>query len=264
MNNEIQNELNEVAPTLAKLPRANAFSVPALYFSTLPQKVIDTALAEELNLVEPQLSPLLGGLKKSKALQVPENYFAQTTSSVLKKIRTVEVAEELVALSPSLSGLEKRNPFAVPVSYYANLPQTVLKNAKATESVATPSAGWVDGINNVLDKLLAPLFTPKLSFAFAAIFVGVMVFWFGMQQTTIEVDAQDRLATQLEKITTEEIRSYIAMNIDEFDEVALSKSISDKKTLLIIDDALLNDTFFEQELLKELDEDFLYNNLEPV
>lgn len=264
MNKEIQDELNEIAPTLAKLPRVNAFSVPAMYFSSLPPKIIEVATSEELSLAELELSPLLLSLKKSKAMQLPEGYFANTSSSIIRKIRNIELKEELALVAPLLLNVEKQNPFTVPANYFAALPQSVLQKAKAEETAATPSAGWLDGVNNVLDKLLAPLFIPRLSFAFAAVFAGVMMFWFGVQQHNVEVDIKGELAAQLQNIHQDEVHNYIAKNIDDFDEASLTKRIRSDKSLMVIDDALLDDINFEQELLKELDEENLYDNLEPV
>ncbi len=252
MNKEIQNELNEIAPALAKLPRTNAFSVPAMYFSSLPEKIIAAAKAEEASLEEPALSPLLTQLKKSQAMQLPENYFAKSSASIIEKIRAEEVKEEVVALAPALLNFEKKNPFTVPANYFAVLPQRILQKIKAEETVAAPSGGWLDGVNNVLDKLLAPLFNPRLSFAFVAVLVGVMMFWFGIQQHNIQMSAEARLAAQLQSISTDEIRNYIAMNIDEFDEVSLSRKIN-FDNLLLAEDEL----FDEQDLLMELDEEFI-------
>ena len=264
MNKEIQYELNEIAPTLAKLQCANAFSVPAMYFSSLPEKIIEVATAEELSLAEPELSPLLLNLKKSKAMQLPEGYFANTSSSIIEKIRHAELTEELALVAPSLLNVAKQNPFTVPANYFAALPQSILQKVKGEEASKVPSAGWLDGVNNVLDKLLAPLFNPRLSFAFAAVFAGVMMFWLGVQQHNLEVDIKGELAAQLQNIHQDEVHNYIAMNIDDFDESTLSRKVSADKSLMVIDDALLNDINFEQELLKELDEENLYNNLEPV
>jgi len=264
MNKEIQDELNEIAPTLAKLPRVNAFSVPVMYFSTLPEKIIEATLKEELTLAEPELSPLLLSLKKSKAMQLPEGYFANTSSAFIERIRHEEVKEELAIVAPSLLNVAKENPFTVPSNYFASLSQKVLQKAKTEEAAATLSLGWLDGVNNVLDKLLTPLFNPRLSFAFAVVFVGVMIFWFGVQQRNIKLDTNSELAAQLQSINHDEVHNYVAMNIDDFDETTLIRKINTDKSLMVIDDALLNDANFEQELLKELDEENFYNNLEPV
>ncbi len=262
MNKEIQDELNEIAPALAKLPRTNAFSVPAMYFNSLPHKIIEVAQAEEMALEEPQLSPALLQLKKSKPFQVPEGYFTAAASTVIQKIRTEEVHEEVAALAPALAAFEKKNPFTVPANYFSSLPARVLSKVQIEETSAESKAGWLDAINGVLDKLIAPVLNPRLAYVFATIFAVAMMMWLGLQEHDIATNTEAELAAQLQSISAEEVRNYIAMNIDEFDEATLSKNVSEKKSLMFIDDALLEDELFQLELLKELDEEYLYNNLE--
>lgn len=263
-NNEVLNELREIAPALAKLPRSNAFSVPPLYFINLPKTVVQTALNEEEKLIEPQLSQVLQQLKSSHAMQVPEGYFTKSRASVLSRVKIEEVAEEVASLSPQLATHKKSNPFTVPANYFASLPQKVIVTAKA-ETAATPTENnfWT-AVNSFFDRLLEPLFSPGLSFALASILMVVTVGWLAVQQQNQVANPQAELAASLERVNSEDVHAYIAINLDEFDEYSISKRAGTIESTLILNENLLNDESLEKELLKELDEEFIYDNLDSV
>lgn len=77
-NNEILQELRNIAPELARIGPVTPYKVPAGYFDDLADLILmriksmnaQTA-GEEISM----LSPLLGGLKKEMPYKVPDGYF---------------------------------------------------------------------------------------------------------------------------------------------------------------------------------------------
>lgn len=89
--NEITKELLEISPELARLTATNPYRVPAGYFDTLAEKIIQRIKSGERlsapNEVSAQdeialLSPLLNGLKKTTPYSLPEGYFEQLTPKI--------------------------------------------------------------------------------------------------------------------------------------------------------------------------------------
>ena len=263
-NNEILNELKEIAPALAKLPRNNAFSVPPMYFSHLPDKVIQAAISEEMTMPDPELSKALEQFKGSCTMTVPEGYFAKSRESVLSRIRTAEVTEEIAVLVPQLAAHKKSNPFTVPANYFATLPQKIIAAAKDETAAKPDTNSFWNKVNALFDRFLEPLFTPGLSFALAGILVVVMVGWLALQQQGQAANPEAELAASLERVNTEDVHAYIAMNLDEFDEFSISKRAGTIESTLMLNDDIINDESLENELLKELDEEFIYDNLDSV
>jgi hypothetical protein len=106
----IQSELNETAPMLASLSSSMPYSVPAGYFDTLTDGIVENVLLADGN--EKYQGP---------AMAVPEGYFDQLPDLILGRIKAEEASLELQDVAPVLASLEKRNPYTVPAGYFEQL-----------------------------------------------------------------------------------------------------------------------------------------------
>ena len=85
---EMQEELINISPLLADLPKTFPLSAPTGYFEQLPEQILQKiTVQEELE----SISPLLAGLSKESPLSVPAGYFEQLTANVLAEIKPAKV-----------------------------------------------------------------------------------------------------------------------------------------------------------------------------
>ena len=124
-NSNILNELKELSPTLAGLPRTNVFKVPEGYFEGLSGQI------------------LLHVSRSSSTYSVPEGYFDQLSGQILSIIangqQQNEVREEMLALSSTIAAIGNTNVFRVPDNYFSNIEQhiaVVAETASASAMVA--------------------------------------------------------------------------------------------------------------------------------
>jgi hypothetical protein len=124
----ILNELRELSPTLASIPRVNVFKVPDGYFETLPALLL-----------------LQTGNKESadiKSGSVPEGYFDSLAASIMARIKGESVApftetEESVVLA----GIGNKNVFTVPQGYFDGLATAVFSRVNTESIESTVLAG---------------------------------------------------------------------------------------------------------------------------
>lgn len=106
----ILNELRELSPTLAAIPRINVFKVPEGYFETLPALLL--------------LQTSDSGTDTIKNASVPEGYFDSLASNIMARIKSEnmsEVAAETREISEMVAGISNKNVFSVPAGYFDNL-----------------------------------------------------------------------------------------------------------------------------------------------
>ncbi len=148
-NSEILQELQELAPVLASIPKVNAFKVPDGYFEEgIPEAAI-AGIAEDklypLKKVNPFLAPedafetdasYMGimaeiliepylELKDKPAFKVPQNYFEELPESILAAVNP--------AAEPELSESISKQQFKVPKGYFNQLSDNILNKIKAAE-----------------------------------------------------------------------------------------------------------------------------------
>lgn len=258
-NNEIIEELKEIAPKLAGLQARNSFAVPENYFAQLPIQLLHKIKEEELweASPEPTLSPLLQSLKNKQSLGIPQNYFQNSAAQIINTIRSEQVAEETKAIAPTLASIAKQHALTVPPNYFSSLPQRVLQRAtkETLTNLATPSF-W-EKFNNAIDNFLSPIFKPQLAFAFSLLFSIAVGIWFLQTGNKAEVNPVAALDNQLERVSTDEVNKYIAMHFDEFDEHSLKKKIGEINSVVIFDNQTIDEKKLEESILRELDEDMI-------
>lgn len=104
---EIEQELQEMAPTIAALRHINPYRVPAGYFDSLAE-----AAVRGLN--EPVFLPA----SANQAYQVPSGYFEGLAADVLGKIKAGESRSELDTIAPLLVTISRENVYTVPAGYF--------------------------------------------------------------------------------------------------------------------------------------------------
>jgi hypothetical protein len=85
-NPDIAQELQSISPAVANLDPLLPYDVPAGYFETLPEQILQKARdmekpGEEIK----DLSPLLAGLKGSLPFEVPEGYFKAVPDQLIRR-----------------------------------------------------------------------------------------------------------------------------------------------------------------------------------
>lgn len=256
-NEDIFKELREIAPNLAGIEKKNLFIVPEGYFANfnnvLMQKVQIGTSEQEL----PQVAPLLATLKGLQQADAPAGYFSSFSSGLLGKIRATEVADELHAIAPVLSSIEKANAYEAPAGYFNTFAQQVLQQATAEQkpTAATDMPKWLQSANFVLEGIIAAVFKPKYSFAFAGSLS--MVILAGMMFMKIEQCTD--VECQLAQLSTTELDEYMTENADEFHKSVLDISTDETKLKTRNEKGTLSvDKYLEAELSDEDLADAIY------
>ena len=111
-SNTIQEELNEIAPSIAVLDKTIPYQFPISYFDFLPGEIL-----RKINSANTQ-----------NPYQIPVGYFDGLAGSIFQKIHSGntshsknEVYRELLEIAPLLNSLSKENIFTVPENYFEKL-----------------------------------------------------------------------------------------------------------------------------------------------
>jgi hypothetical protein len=242
---DIWNELNELSPVLAGLPRVNVFTVPQGYFDSLGT-VIMASLGEE--------DPVLfkhGKLPVSS--DVPAGYFDGLADSILAKIKAgaeASALEEMRSLSPMLYSIQGENVYQVPAGYFDGLAAEL--NAKVQ-----PAAKVVP-----IHRRAATF----MKYAVAAVFTGVMalgVFKFTNNKSDklddvvlqgLEIAKTNTLEQEMNQLSDADIVKYLSSNGENVDLATVTKYI-DEKNLPSQEDYLTDDKALDNYLDKLSAED---------
>lgn len=248
----IVQELQELESSLANIPPAITYTVPAAYFDTLTETILLRIKAmnagssrEEAEL----LAPVFKHVPQKTPYTVNADYFANNEQSLLQAVKGLSQtpAEELASLSPLLSNLKKENPYSVPENFFEEIAipaskQTVIE----TKVIAISSRKWY--------RYTAAAVVTSL------IAVSAFLF-FGKKQT---IDPSEKsfawVKKNMNKVSTDEINNFItltdettavvAVNTENTAEIQeLMKNVSDKEiqdflnyTKALESDDLLTDT----------------------
>ena len=194
-DNGILNELKQLSPLLAELPKRNVFAVPDGYFETLgatillcvqedfaiinhakntdipegyfenlSSNILDKIKWQQVNIAaneQTAISALLQGAQHINQFEVPGRYFENLSSNILNKINQQQVntsMEEIQSLSPLLYNIKHTNVFEVPDGYFNNVPAYIFQLVSATPAKVVSM----------------PKLKSLLRYAAAAIFTGAM------------------------------------------------------------------------------------------
>ncbi|MFT3982132.1 MAG: hypothetical protein QM687_16810 [Ferruginibacter sp.] len=123
---DILNELRDLSPALAAIPKTNVFSVPDGYFEHLPAIL------------------LVQATPKTEKATVPEGYFENLAGNIMSRIRQEAMADNN-GHSELLAGIGNTNIFTVPGGYFEQLPGAILGRIHTGEAAQT---GVLAGIGN--------------------------------------------------------------------------------------------------------------------
>ena len=138
-NKDIDQELQEMAPTLAAISKVNPYQVPMNYFEHLEDSISKNVLATSLEVIT-----------KENPFEVPANYFDDLTLMIERRIAATE-----------LTVIPKENPFEVPAGYFERLNADITDNVIASKK--QKSFAW------------KALFSrPKLAVSFATLALAVV------------------------------------------------------------------------------------------
>ena len=233
----ILQELNELQSSLVNAVPGNLYQVPAGYFDSLAEKVLNRVRAletgnagEELN----DLSPLLSSISKKTPYSVPVGFFDELDGRIAALITHEEqqtASEEIEELSPLLSGLKKEMPYTVPQGYFENINPAVPEKTKV---ISITRQKW-------------------FRYAAAAVIVGFVAtagFLVFNKPSSIDPNKQSFawVEKNLKKVSTDDINSFVELadkentsiakaDIKESDEIKeLIKDIPEKDIQSFLDE----------------------------
>lgn len=124
-NKTIEDELNNISPAIATLPKAHLSAVPEHYFENLPAVIISRILSD--NTAGKNL-PV-----KKETLSVPEGYFDDLSTNILAKVKESQVPALAAGEEryPLLESIDKINVFSVPPQYFENISGDILQKLPA-------------------------------------------------------------------------------------------------------------------------------------
>jgi hypothetical protein len=225
LNNKILTELEEVAPTLAKLDKVNFYQVQEGYFENSQSKIAE--LVEKSAMQEDVLPSALSAIDKKQLYPAPAAvYFKSFSEALIAKVHAEEVEEELSYALPVLQHVPKKSLYKVPAAYFASFPEKIIKLAtkKAPGSSLTH---WGSVWSSVGDVVFAFISRPRYSFAMASV-VGMIVCIVLVTNTkTSALTEEDRIFAQMQQIPDADLHHYIDKNRDEFDERTILHNIND-------------------------------------
>lgn len=130
-NNDILNELKEISPLLAEIPRVNVQSVPEGYFDNLAERLSIHSLLQQNETREYFILEKPG---------VPAGYFENLSGSILSKIKENN-GEESEEKFPVLDSLKNKNVFTVPSAYFDELSEQIMAKIRLKEPAKVISIG---------------------------------------------------------------------------------------------------------------------------
>lgn len=285
----ILNELKELSPTLAGIPRVNVFSVPEGYFDLLSSQFLLQARSGEAGQVTSEMSA-----------SIPEGYFDNLAGNIMARIKREplsEVVGETHSISSLVAGIGNKNIYQVPAGYFHNLANSIQANAGSlrnngvtdeTGSISELVAGI--GNQNVYDipegyfaqmprELIAKLPRPArivtmtsrftaFRYAAAAVvtgLVGLSILFLvnknngdktNAVQTAVLTEAKQIISAksfdkEFSSVSDAAIVSFLESKGQDV-EAALVASLTDEKNLPDADEYLFNENTLD-EVLKTLD-----------
>jgi hypothetical protein len=197
----IQEELLEIAPTLAGFPSNNPYSVPGGYFEMLPQTILD-------RIADARLVSGIAAVGTSNPYSVPEGYFNNLHDSILARVKaesqdSEDVLEELKSISPVLAGMNKKMPFTVPGGYFETLGEKAIPAAEQRPA-----------------KVISLSVTRVFRYAAAAVIAGIVAVatWMYMDQSsvstttataTVDTSTEEQLLSRIDNLSDTEIANFV-------------------------------------------------------
>ncbi|MBC7937517.1 MAG: hypothetical protein H7Y86_19390 [Rhizobacter sp.] len=114
-DNNVINELRELSPAVAAIPRVNVFKVPEGYFDSLATLLLLDISNSENDTI--------------KNAAVPEGYFDSLSSNIMARIKAENTAQTDES-SALIDGIGNKNVYTVPAGYFEELSSTIMNRIK--------------------------------------------------------------------------------------------------------------------------------------
>jgi len=242
-NNEIQNELSALSPTLAAIPATNVFRVPDNYFNELPSSM--------LQLVQADIIPSFSNIKQS-GQSVPEGYFDGLANSILAKIKkesAVSPLEEMQDLSPAIAAIGNENIFRVPSGYFDHVAEEALQN--------------VAPVAKVMEIKKRPAIVKYLAAAAITGILGLSIFNLATKNnhsngsaltdplfaSADKIVKENSFDAEFSKLSDKDIEQYLKASGQDVN-AALVASAADEANLPAAEDYIINDKTLDEFLNK--------------
>jgi hypothetical protein len=202
--------------SLKQVNDANPFTVPAGYFDDLGDRIVSRKNLDELKKNSPEAG-----------FTVPENYFEELAANIQSRIRIEETLNK-----------EEDAGFIIPGGYFDNLSRQIQSRILVEEVLGNPVEdftvphGYFNQLNkNILDKtvnaananrnsIIVRMFaSTAFKYATAACFALVLGGGILLNELTdpAYVHKNSFLHKQLSNISTDDIKSYLQLNVDAGD-----------------------------------------------
>lgn len=278
-DNNILNELRELSPAVAAIPRINVFSVPEGYFDHLPALLLlQTSGAESGNMNNAPVpegyfdnlagnimarikqeslagndhSALLAGIGNHNVFTVPAGYFEGLSSAIMQRIKN-DVATETAELSETVARIGNKNVFTVPDGYFNNLPAAIHSRLEKPAKVVQ-----LGGFRKYAKYAAAAVVTGLI--AMSAIFIlnkkpGAAA----MNAATVAAlnDAKSIIKTnsfdkEMASLSDADIVNFLESKGQDVDAALVASLTEDEKKLPEAEDYLIDENTLD-EVLKDLD-----------
>lgn len=236
----ILNELRELSPTLAEIPRINVFKVPEGYFETLPA----------LLLLQ------ISDTDAIKNASVPEGYFDNLASNIMARIKSEsisEVAAETNGISELVAGIGNKNVFTVPAGYFENLSTNI-----TTQLVQPAKVVRMNTRRAVVRYAAAAVVTGFL--AVSAFFIfhktdkggELAVNDAAVMDSAISIIKTNSFDKELASLNDADIVNFLESKGQDVDAALVASLTEDEKALPEAEDYLINENTLD-DVLKNLD-----------
>jgi hypothetical protein len=228
---QIEQELQEIGVNIAGLRSINPYRVPAGYFSTLPEIVLENLRTEAF------LAPANSGTYKA-----PSGYFEGLANNILEKIKAVdainEVSAELEEVAPLLNKISREEVYKAPADYFANVDFAAKAMRKEGKVVTLRIARkW-------------------MQYAAAAVMTGILVtgaFMFTNERPNL--NDQNGVSSEFNKVSEADLEKYLD-NPEHFVAAPAATSLASEADLATIKTNI--QTLSDEELNQ-----YLKENAEP-
>lgn len=198
-------ELKNLSPAIANIPKQNPFLVPTGYFNELKNQVYAELYHEEEEMKDPDIP-----ITSSTPFSLPGDYFKNLRKDIYKRIELEndeepDIEEELKGIAPGLGKVSRQNPFRVPAGYFGNL-----------VSVAGKQAG-IPERKPVIRKLASGKIANWI--AAAAMLAGIIFTW--------SIVEQEEQGNELFTATTDDINTYMEVYADDLYDALLNQEVDE-------------------------------------
>ena len=278
-NNNILNELRELSPAVAAIPRINVFSVPEGYFDHLPALLLlQTSGAESGNMNNAPVpegyfdnlagnimarikqeslagndhSALLAGIGNHNVFTVPAGYFEGLSSAIMQRIKN-DVATETAELSETVARIGNKNVFTVPDGYFNNLPAAIHSRLEKPAKVVQ-----LGGFRKYAKYAAAAVVTGLI--AMSALFIlnkkpgaakmnAATVAALNDAKSIIKTNSFDK---EMASLSDADIVNFLESKGQDVDAALVASLTEDEKKLPEAEDYLIDENTLD-EVLKDLD-----------